>query len=320
MLSYTHIYLKEANLADFEPLTLAINKILDDRNITTGPIRKWFNTQFIKWFKSNVDDDKKPIKPHTYKDGEPQWMSSKDIVDFTNFNAGAIKYIDTMINYFDSLEDNELKSIYKEPYSVIAQKVADWEEDLKDRDIFVLKPKIDYKVILKTTDGRNNPMVWIKLLTQHALTVEGELMDHCTGDAYDITTYGQSIFSLRDEKFNPHITMSTSGKNIDQIKGHGNSQPAEKYKKPVIEFIKSLMAKKYKVIDDGEGVGMEEYRGVYYFPDDEKWVDLYNNVILPTQRKVVDELRSRLVTVAGESVNLVESYINNLKRNIRYSR
>lgn len=320
MTSYTHIYLKEANLAQIEPLTLAINQILSDRNITTGPIHKWFNTQFIKWFKSTQDDDKKPITPHKYTEGEPEWMSGKDIVDFTNFNAGSIKYINNIINYFDSLDDHELKSIYKEPYNVVIQKVVSWEEDLKDKDIFALNPKVDYKIILKTADNRNNPMIWIKLLSQHALTAEGAQMDHCTGDAYDIDTIGLSMFSLRDEKFNPHITLSCSHKKIDQIKGHGNSKPAEKYQKPTIEFIKYLMAKGYKVIDDGEGLGMEEYRGVFYFPDDENWVRLYNDIIIPTQRKVIDELRSRLVTVADESVNLVESYINNLRKNIRYSR
>lgn len=320
MNSYTYNYLNEANFAQIEPLVSAINKILAERNITTGPIYKWFNTQFIKWLKSNQDDDKKPITPHKYTEGEPEWMSGKDIVDFTNFNAGSIKYIDTMIKYFDSLEDNDLKSIYKEPYSVITQKVADWEEELQDTEYLALKPKVDYKPVFKTTDSRNSPMLWIKLLTQHALRVEGELMDHCAGDAYDIDTTGQSMFSLRDEKFMPHITMAINNKKIDQIKGHGNSAPAEKYKKPLIEFIKNLMSKGYKVVADGEGIGMEEYRGVFYFTDDEKWINHYNNVIIPTQRRVVDELRSRLVTVSGESIKLIESYITNLKKNIKYSR
>lgn len=324
MISYTQFYLKEANLAQIEPLQLSINKVLDAKGVNKAPIRQWFSTQFIKWFKSNQDDDKKPIRPHTYTQDEPSWMSGEDIVDFTGFEPDDIEYLNHMIDYFNTLEDIDLAKINKEPYSTIVQKIASWDAAMTARSRQAaaapankFKEGVDYEPIYKTKDGRGREMTWVKLLSKKAYKCEGDEMGHCVG-TYDPKTPNQDIISLWDNENRPHVTFEIQKKDISQIKGNSNQAPAERYQEPTIAFVKSLLKKGYKVTGDGDNIGMAEYEGKYYFTDDPKWEAIYNEKIVPMQQKVFEEIKKRIVTVAGEGFSLVEYYLTNLQKGFRH--
>ena len=324
MISYTQFYLKEANLAQIEPLQLSINKVLDAKGVNKAPIRQWFSTQFIKWFKSNQDDDKKPVRPHTYTQDEPSWMSGEGIVDFTGFEPDDIEYLNHMIDYFNTLEDIDLSKINKEPYSTIVQKIASWDAAMtaKSRQAASapandFKEGVDYETIYKTKDGRNREMTWVKLLSKKAYKCEGDEMGHCVG-TYDPAKPNQDIISLWDKENRPHVTIEIQKKDIAQIKGNSNQAPAERYKGPTIALVKSLVKKGYKVTGDGDNIDMAEYEGSYYFTDDPKWEKIYNEKIVPMQQSVFEEIKKRIVTVAGEGYSLVESYLTNLQKGFRY--
>jgi hypothetical protein len=324
MSSYTRFYLKEANLAQIEPLQLSIDKLLDAKGVTKEPIRKWFNTQFIKWFKSNVDDDKKPVKPHTYSDGEPQWMSGKDIVDFTGFDNEYIQYLNHMIDYFNTLEDRELGSLFKEPYSTIVSKISSWDQSMakKAKDAETgpasnLKEGTDFEVLFKTKDSSGRPMTWVKLLSKKSYQCEGDAMGHCVG-GYDPNTEDQTILSLWGSDFNPHVTIEIVKKEIRQIKGKANQAPSSKYQEATISFVRNLLSKGYKVTGDGQFIGMYEYNSDYYFSDDPKWQKIYTDTIVPMQQKAFEEIKKRIVTVAGEGYDLISSYLTGLQKGFRY--
>lgn len=324
MISYTQFYLKEANLAQIEPLQLSINKVLDAKGVNKAPIRQWFSTQFIKWFKSNQDDDKKPVRPHTYTQDEPSWMSGEGIVDFTGFEPDDIEYLNHMIDYFNTLEDIDLAKINKEPYSTIVQKIASWDASMTARSRQAasapankFKEGVDYDPIYKTKDGRGREMTWVKLLSKKAYKCEGDEMGHCVGD-YDPKAPNQDIISLWDTENRPHVTFEIKKKDIAQIKGNSNQAPAERYQEPAITFVKNLLKKGYKVTGDGDNIGMAEYESNYYFTDDPKWEKIYNEKIVPIQQSVFEEIRKRIVTVAGEGYSLVESYLSNLQKGFRH--
>ncbi len=53
----------------------------------------------------------------------------------------------------------------------------------------------------------------VKKLAPESLEYEGQEMGHCVGGYCDIVTQGGSIiYSLRDPKNKPHVTIEVSGK------------------------------------------------------------------------------------------------------------
>jgi hypothetical protein len=91
---------------------------------------------------------------------------------------------------------------------------------------------------------------------EDALKYEGETMGHCVGGYCPDVVEGRSkIFSLRDDKGRPHVTIETAPgpkifdtgtpegrpgpEKIVQIKGKGNRAPVEEYLPAVQDFVKS---------------------------------------------------------------------------------
>lgn len=80
----------------------------------------------------------------------------------------------------------------------------------------------------------------VKLLSENAFKREGFLMSHCLG-GYSLRE-GYEIYSLRDEKNQPHATFEVSIKDKDilQIKGKGNGPIHPKYIHRVLAFLKKV--------------------------------------------------------------------------------
>ena len=313
--------LTEANLTNFQDLTAAINKTLDSKEIPqfagteTNKVRDWFLKQYISAIKNDEVDLKSSIRNHEYKEGEPEWMNKPDIMDFNGtLPEDVVDEIIHTVDYFATLEPNDLRKIYKEPYRVIKQKVQEWDRELasaskdtdkEDEDKKKLVLDKDYKVI-KQVGG----MKWVKLLTPESKTVEGSSMGHCVGrGGYEKA----DIYSLWDSKNRSHVTIEAndSRKTISQVKGKQNREPVEKYIPISIEFVANAMMQGYKVLGDGENIGMVKYNNDYHFDDlstlPEKyrdkavfrdWVDrIYPTEIYPKQQKAIADIAKRIVEV-----------------------
>jgi len=313
--------LTEANLTNFQDLTVAINKALDSKEIPqfagteTNKVRDWFLKQYISAIKNDEVDLKSSIRNHEYKEGEPEWMNKPDIMDFTGtLPEDVVDEIIHTVDYFATLEPNDLRKIYKEPYRVIKQKVQEWDRELasaskdtdkEDEDKKKLVLGKDYKVI-KQVGG----MKWVKLLTSESKKVEGSSMGHCVGKGgYEKA----DIYSLWDSKNRSHVTIEAddSKKTISQVKGKQNREPVEKYIPISIEFVANAMMQGYKVLGDGENIGMVKYNNDYHFDDlstlPEKyrdkavfrdWVDrIYPTEIYPKQQKAIADIAKRIVEV-----------------------
>ena len=313
--------LTEANLTNFTDLITSINAVLDDKEIPqfagseTNKIRDWFLKQYIKAVKEDDVDLKTAIKKHEYKEGEPVWMDKPDIMDFTgDLPEDVVDEIGHTVDYFATLEPNDLRKIYKEPYRVIKQKVQEWDRELaasatdsgkEDVEKKKLALGKDYKVI-KQVGG----MKWVKLLTPESKDVEGEFMGHCVGGAgYE----NKDIYSLWDSKNRSHVTIEADDnkKTIQQIKGKQNREPNEKYLPASIDFVANAMMQGYKIQGDGENVGMIKHNTEYHFDDlnilPEKlrdkavfrqWVDkIFPTEIFPKQQKAIADIAKRIVEV-----------------------
>ncbi len=313
--------LTEANLTNFTDLLTSINAALDIKEIPqfagseTNKVRDWFLKQYVSAIKNDEIDLKNAIKKHEYKDGEPEWMNKPDIMDFTgDLPEDVVDEIGHTVDYFATLEPNDLRKIYKEPYRVIKQKVQEWDRELaasatdsgkEDVEKKKLALGKDYKVV-KQVGG----MKWVKLLTPESKDVEGEFMGHCVGGAgYE----NKDIYSLWDSKNRSHVTIEADDnkKTIQQIKGKQNREPNEKYLPASIDFVANAMMQGYKIQGDGENVGMIKHNSEYHFDDlnilPEKlrdkavfrqWVDkIFPTEIFPKQQKAIADIAKRIVEV-----------------------
>ena len=313
--------LTEANLTNFTDLLTSINAALDIKEIPqfagseTNKVRDWFLKQYVSAIKNDEIDLKNAIKKHEYKDGEPEWMNKPDIMDFTgDLPEDVVDEIGHTVDYFATLEPNDLRKIYKEPYRVIKQKVQEWDRELaasatdsgkEDVEKKKLALGKDYKVI-KQVGG----MKWVKLLTPESKDVEGEFMGHCVGGGgYE----NKDIYSLWDSKNRSHVTIEADDnkKTIQQIKGKQNREPNEKYLPASIDFVANAMLQGYKIQGDGENVGMIKHNTDYHFDDlnvlPEKfrdkavfrqWVDkIFPTEIFPKQQKAIADIAKRIVEV-----------------------
>jgi len=102
---------------------------------------------------------------------------------------------------------------------------ARWEEEEN--------PIPQGEVVAELSDG------WTaqKLTTAEQLNAEGEKMQHCVGSyASEVAGKYTTIYSLRDAKGQPHVTIEVKNKRIAQTQGKQNAKPAEKYQKYIDEF------------------------------------------------------------------------------------
>lgn len=101
------------------------------------------------------------------------------------------------------------------------------------------------RVVYRFDDGYT-----IQELSDNELEAEGEAMQHCVGDYCLADTPGIHIYSLRDERGMPHVTMEYDGQSghFVQIQGKQNDTPAPKYRR----YIKEAIRKRF----DGDPIGL----------------------------------------------------------------
>jgi hypothetical protein len=313
--------LTEANLTNFSELLTAINKVLDNKDIPqfagseTNKVRDWFLKQYVKAIKEDEVDLQSSITPHKYSEGEPEWMNKPDIMDFSgDLPEDVVDEISHTVDYFATLDANDLRKIYKEPYRVIKQKVQEWDRELASTSSDTKKEDTLKKTRTKGTDYKIikeiSGLKWVKLLTPKAKDVEGDVMGHCVGgEGYE----NKDIYSLWDNRDRSHVTIEADDnrKTIQQIKGKQNREPVEKYQPACVEFIANAMLQGFKVQGDGENIGMIKHNSEYHFDDlnvlPEKfrnkeifrtWVDkIFPTEIFPKQQKAIADIAKRIVEV-----------------------
>jgi len=300
--------LLEANIYNKQDFITSIDDMLDASGVSDNVhISNWFKKQFVNWYLSNNNTDTDltdEFIPHEWIEGEPEWAKKEDIVDFKGFGVQTMHNIVHTIDYFKSLPDRELQKIYKETYEVIQQKVLDWDEQLKKNMGRAITQ--DDKGNVQTVYKWSNGFRFVMLLSKRAYDAEGSAMGHCVGSAnyYDSTT--TTIYSLRDSKNEPHVTLEiVRGNEVHQIKGKENRPPISKYIPYIKEFI---ISKKLKVVGDGAGIGMVSWEDQFYFPDGEEWEKLYNNIIVPAQNERIESYISGIV----DNIINVDIHLNSL--------
>ena len=133
------------------------------------------------------------------------------------------------------------------------------EQKLKAQEI-LKKSQVGARFVMALPDG----MSAYQLTTAEALDFESEFMGHCVGKGgYDqgVKDGSLQIYSIRDERGEPHVTFEVRDGVIQQCKGKQNKAPVAKYMPAVQAFIKQ---NKFKLGGDKRNTGLIEQDGEYY--------------------------------------------------------
>ncbi|MFQ6696200.1 MAG: leucine-rich repeat domain-containing protein [Alphaproteobacteria bacterium] len=136
---------------------------------------------------------------------------------------------------------------------------AGYQARLKGQELLE-KSLIDVEFVMSLPDR----MSVYKLTSSRALDFESDYMGLCVGaGGYDrgISDGSIEIYSIRDERGEPHVTLEVRNNALHQCKGKQNKRPIAKYLPAVQAFIKS---RKFKLVGDTKNTGLLAQDGEYY--------------------------------------------------------
>jgi len=139
------------------------------------------------------------------------------------------------------------------------------------------------------------------LVPPEDVETEGRNMGHCVGGYCDDIIIGRlKIYSLRDAKNEPHVTIEvggSSGRNVHQIKGKENAPPVQKY----APYIRNWLDEYFAPID------YEDSDDYWMIAETEKIMDNYYSGALWSPDEVIAVLAGR------EEHNLVDGVLSNME-------
>ena len=139
-----------------------------------------------------------------------------------------IRYI---VDYLNGAE-NVAKEVWDLNFPQMMHAAESWHDEFKGK-----VSTGDYET-KDTVHDFGNGFTMVKVPSED-LEAEGDKMGHCVGGYCEYVDRGSTtIFSLRDKKNEPHVTIEVQGEEqIVQIKGKGNDTPVEKYRPMIRQWI-----------------------------------------------------------------------------------
>lgn len=206
--------------------------------VTTNPNdAKWINTIFKNWLQN---EGPATLVKKLAVDA-PDWAKSAlDKNDLYSINWDEVlAVLNPILDYFRYLRQQGSKYDAMTVPEAIKQQI-EYHESLKKKAAL---PSAIVEDGMEPVHTFDDGYYWAKLSGRSSLDREGELMGHCVGSYYDEVKSGTTeIYSLRDTKNLPHITIETSGKSLEvvQIKGKQNDVVVEKYRPYIPPFLAGL--------------------------------------------------------------------------------
>ncbi len=300
----SHVLLERdvANQAEIKEFIASLMDRTDKPNI-----KAWLKGS-LKNYIVNTYQKTKPVK---VTKSSPDWLVKKveageevlDVVLGTKFR----KDVEHLIDYFThsgEFGDKEIRVSGEDAFG----KASIWGKASKAKEKEVARAKDGVDTIHEYDDG----FQWVDVKAAGALKREGSRMGHCVGGYCDSVASGAvSIFSLRDPKNSPHVTVEIRKNAIWQIKGKGNERPVDKYI-PYVNDLVTRLGLKVKsdlqntdLVDSGNG-----YVDINNIPDG---VEFTKHLDL-TGRKSVKSLPDGLVvraglTISGTSIKTIQKSV-----------
>lgn len=280
------------NILSIEPIIEAVNKVIKIKGVQNEAITQWLVKAEKRFFESGGEMCiAKNVRKYSMVEGDEDWKKDAYVVEYDN---ARIDFLLHVVDFLLTKDEKYLSKLYKKTAEdIYCNEIEIWDEQMASSDTSVdknqLVENVDYTVVYTFENGHKVIMA----LTSKTCQYEGESMGHCAkAESYKVKP--TSILSLWDRGNNPHVTMELdppASKTIVQIKGKQNRAPVEKYKQYIIDFVSGL---KYKVIRDGENIGMISFDGVYYFKNSKEFENVYKTKIIPRQNEVFEKIKSMI--------------------------
>ena len=276
------------------------------------------------------------IKPEDYPAGDPMaqdWVAKlpKNTPIYDDYSAGRIPSDLKLYHLRDELwnavrQDSDLPNHLKlrpEDFQQMGIEKAirhvaninDWRAAQKTDAAQEMLNGPGVKLIREYPENNPKGLRWVDLTHEGSddavdalkkqLKYEGDTMGHCVGGYCDDVTSGNTkIFSLRDAKGEPHVTIEVSptevGDVIQQIKGKKNRAPKDEYLPFVQDFIRKPYhgGQWYDEIGDLDSTGLVGTSKGFYTKD-----EAYKMLTDPAHKKLSPELFDALDSTHRPGVN-----------------
>lgn len=178
------------------------------------------NRMFPNKFDANKMDDK--LKRNIILIRDYLYAMTEKYINTQILNATNTHH--DVIVRFDYLKScNEYKDVY-----AVVKRARDWQKSeaniSKNADKFYRESERgSYKVM-----DLDNGYYVAQLFSPESLDFESDCMNHCAGDGYydnQVHRTDVQIYSVRDKKGFPHLTLEVNNGIIVQAQGHGNRVP-----------------------------------------------------------------------------------------------
>lgn len=214
--------------------------ITDKESYVENELYKQYIPAAIAFIEELFKEQEKPTLPK--KPNDISYMEAREL-------SNQLRYIKDWDSDVERTDKTDIKSL---TWEQALEKAREYHREKAENALSRgLETKSDQTYVMKFPDGS----YWLNLKSQYCRE-EGDAMGHC-GNASD----GGILYSLRDKQGVPSITaeIDRRSKTANQIYGRGNSTPAEKYHKRILELIGKLNLQTVKVKDyGGKSLNVEE--------------------------------------------------------------
>ena len=214
-------------------------------------LKKWLQSNVRNWILKSA-----PATPSVLQttEGLPDWLKHGDAVavDLEKLQ----ELVPSVIDYVEySLEQKPNLALRNLGFAQAIKNSEAWHKKLANKK---QKSTVEpgSKVVMEFPDG----YFWVELASDNSMKNEGARMGHCVGDGgyHRLYLLGKiTIYSLRDSKNEPHITMDVdpSTDTVSQIKGKANTEIKPEYLPYLFEFLKK---NKWSKINFDKGTAIRE--------------------------------------------------------------
>jgi hypothetical protein len=147
----------------------------------------------------------------------------------------------------------------------------------------------------------------VRLMTAAALDFESSIMQHCIGNGgYDdqLADPSRVFISLRDPYGNPHVTLSMSGNDIEELSGKQNQPPHAKYLKRLVPYFQNIGELAY--LDGSYGIVLDLNGSVYGYDDLPEVLEVASDLHLNHENPQGMKCRLPRIIKAGGAVVIEE--------------
>ncbi len=237
-----NILITARNILNGEEVQSWIDSTFTDRY---PALTSWNNSVLRKWIMKTAPAETAVVPTANL----PAWlrdsMANGIVPESVILDAALETRVQFVMDFLNaSVAQNPDANLAAIGFEVAEAKSKKWHERLakkaQDAEPVQAIDEVGTKTVIAYPDG----WTWRNVISRAAMDREGSVMGHCVGTHgyYEASLRGHNaIYSLRDAKNEPHVTIEVNEKlaRVKQIRGKGNAAVIPEYQQRVADYLKS---------------------------------------------------------------------------------